>query len=116
MNKLQQASQLAEHTKTNLKNVVHEFEEESQKIIAILYPYVKETLITLEQVRGLFGREIAKAINALLQQADENYDEFIKRCAENELARQVKLMLIKNSDQYKIRFHIKTSKIYDEAE
>ena len=72
---------------------------EKVRIVAILHDTVEDTDVTLEQVREIFGDEIADAVDALTKREGEEYHDALLRVAANPLARVVKLAdMTHNSD------------------
>jgi hypothetical protein len=63
---------------------------DSEKIAAILHDTVEDCGLEFGFVEKRFGKEIADAVDALTRR-DETYAEFIERCAENPIARVVKM-------------------------
>jgi (p)ppGpp synthase/HD superfamily hydrolase len=62
-------------------------------VIAQLHDVVEDSRWTLEMIQEAgFDEYIVDAIDALTKRVYENYMEYIARCCENEYARQVKIM------------------------
>jgi (p)ppGpp synthase/HD superfamily hydrolase len=61
------------------------------RIAAVLHDTVEDTGLELRLIGHRFGAEIAEAVDALTRREGENYTDFIKRCGQNEMARQVKM-------------------------
>lgn len=78
--------------------VMNNVETIEEKIVAILHDVVEDTDITLEDLKiDNFSTEVIEAIDNLTRKYDESYNNFIKRCKENELSRKVKIADIKEN-------------------
>jgi len=64
---------------------------ETEKIVALLHDTVEDTDATIEEIRALFGDQIAEAIGYLTHEKSVPYMEYINHVKCNELARKVKL-------------------------
>lgn len=64
---------------------------EKEKIVALLHDVVEDTGITIACLRVLFDGEIADAVECLTRKAGESYNEYIRRVAQNPIARHVKI-------------------------
>lgn len=60
------------------------------QIAAVLHDVVEDAGIELSLIRHWFGDDVADAVDALSRREGESYGAFIERCAENEIARDVK--------------------------
>lgn len=70
----------------------------NEKIVAVLHDIIEDTSCSFECLRCCgFSNEILNAIDALSRRDNETYFEFIGRCKENELARIVKILDIKDN-------------------
>ena len=64
-----------------------------EKIIAVLHDVIEKTTIDLEYLRSVgFSDRIVLGIDALSRRPQENYDKYIDRVAENNLATKVKII------------------------
>lgn len=64
-----------------------------EKIVAILHDVVEDTYVSMLEIRRLFTRDIADAIQAISRDKDkETYFEYIDRLSKNELAVRIKLI------------------------
>ena len=60
--------------------------------IALLHDTVEDTDVTLDDLREAgFSNEVVDAVDALSRRPGETYMDFIHRCKQNHLAREVKL-------------------------
>ncbi|RYF02610.1 MAG: HD domain-containing protein [Oxalobacteraceae bacterium] len=64
--------------------------EIAHRIVAVLHDVVEDSDVTLDTIRADHGDTIAEAIDALTKREGESYDDFIRRCAMNVIARDVK--------------------------
>lgn len=70
-----------------------------EKIVGVLHDVVEDSMFSVADIEAEFGSVIAAAVDALSRRDGESYRDFIDRCAENELARAVKLNdIADNSD------------------
>ncbi|HUO03827.1 MAG TPA: HD domain-containing protein [Candidatus Binataceae bacterium] len=62
------------------------------QIVGVLHDVVEDTDITLEDIRKIFGDEIAAAVDAMTRRKDagEEYFDYVRRAIENPIARRVK--------------------------
>ena len=61
-------------------------------ITAILHDVIEDhpDFITYLEVAGMFGVDVAVALEAITKRTDETYQEYIIRCSKNKIARMVK--------------------------
>jgi len=64
---------------------------EKEKVVAWLHDTVEDTGATIDEIRDLFGDEIADAVRVITHERGVPYLEYIKGIRGNELARKVKL-------------------------
>ena len=64
---------------------------EKEKIVALLHDVVEDTGITIACLRMLFDDEIADTVECLTRKGGESYNEYIRRVAQNPIARHVKI-------------------------
>lgn len=82
----------------SLKNIS---EEDSDKILSVAYLHdiLEDTFIIKEDLIENFGEEIANAVDCITKRKNENYENYINRVKQNNLARIVKICdLEHNSD------------------
>lgn len=65
----------------------------NERIVGVLHDVVEDTDVTFEELAGKgFGEEIIEALRCVTKTSpDEDYEEFIERCASNPLATAVKI-------------------------
>lgn len=71
--------------------VSSKMETETEKIVALLHDTVEDTPATVEQIRSLFGEEVAAAVAAMTKGEEEDYKDYIARLSKNPIAVKVKL-------------------------
>ena len=71
--------------------VSSKMEMETEKIVALLHDTVEDTPATVEQIRSLFGEEVAAAVAAMTKGEEEDYKDYIARLSKNPIAVKVKL-------------------------
>lgn len=73
-------------------------QNEDEKIVALLHDVVEDTDVTIENLRiEGFDQHILDAIEALTKVEGENYEQFIQRVAQNDLATRVKIQDLKDN-------------------
>lgn len=70
--------------------VMSKFRDPDLMIVAVLHDVVEDTHATLDDIYVDFGVEIGDAIDAITHRPGETNKEYWKRCAENDLAYEVK--------------------------
>lgn len=74
------------------KAVAKELETPLERAAAYLHDVVEDTDVELEDIRRMFGDELAKIIHLLTYQEDENYvDDYLWYIADDPVATKVKL-------------------------
>lgn len=61
------------------------------KTCALLHDTVEDTKTTFEEIKSIFGEEIAVVVEVLTHRKGESYDEYIARVKTNEIATAVKI-------------------------
>ena len=81
-------------------HVADSVDTEDEKIVAYLHDVVEDTSVTIEDLASEgFSETIIQAIATITKKKHESYGHYIKRVAENPLARKVKIADLKhNSD------------------
>lgn len=64
---------------------------EKEKTVALLHDVVEDTGITIECLRTLFDNKIVNAVEFLTRKSGESYNAYIRRVAQNPIARHVKI-------------------------
>ena len=84
-----------------IMNSVNHYEE---KIVALLHDVVEDSDITLTDLQNEgFSEEVIFAVDCLTKRTEENYEDYLKRVAQSEIARSVKIAdLTDNSDLSRI--------------
>jgi len=79
--------------------VMEQMDSETARIVAVLHDVVEDSEYELQDIEKEFGSEVGDAVGALTKRDDnEAYlEEFIPRCAQNEIARRVKQADIKDN-------------------
>ena len=95
-------------------------ETDEEKIVAYLHDTVEDTSVTLEQIRGEFGDIIADAVALMTRDESVEYMDYVKKIAENPLARKVKICdLTHNMDISRVTnpkpYHYKRVEKYKKA-
>jgi (p)ppGpp synthase/HD superfamily hydrolase len=67
------------------------FENEIEKIVAVLHDVVEDSDFSLEDLRSEFSDEIIDALDHLTRRSTEEYDAFISRVMQNQLASKIKM-------------------------
>lgn len=71
--------------------VAAKLDSDVEKAVALLHDTVEDTDATVEEIKEVFGEEIADAVEVLTHPKDEPYMDYIRRIWTNRLARDVKL-------------------------
>jgi GTP pyrophosphokinase len=78
--------------------VMEQMDSETERVVAVLHDVVEDAEYELEDIEAEFGSEVRDAVDALTKRDDEAYvEDFIPRCARNEIARRVKQADIKDN-------------------
>lgn len=78
--------------------LMEQADTDDERIAAVLHDVVEDSTKDLATIESTFGSEIRDAVDALTKREDEAYlNDFIPRCAENEIARRVKQADIKDN-------------------
>ena len=80
------------HPKRVAERVAAKGGSEQMQMCAYLHDVVEDTDVTFEQLARMgFPEEVVEGVRALTRMEGESYEEFIRRCGKNSIARQVKL-------------------------
>ncbi|SNR56889.1 HD domain-containing protein [Halorubrum vacuolatum] len=78
--------------------LMEQMDSETERIVAVLHDVVEDSEYELEDIEDEFGPDVRDAVDALTKREGEAYiEEFISRCAQNEIARRVKEADIKDN-------------------
>jgi len=67
-------------------------EDPTDRIVAVLHDVVEDSYWTIDALRERgFSEEILEAVDRLTHRPDESYEDFVRRAAENPIARRVKM-------------------------
>ena len=89
---------------THPRAVAAQLDGETEKIVGLLHDTVEDTDATLDEIRALFGDEVADAVQCLTHEDGVPYMEYVAKIKGNELARKVKLAdLTHNMDIRRIK-------------
>lgn len=78
--------------------VMGEMDSETERIVAVLHDVVEDSEYELKDIEDEFGSDVCAAVDALTKRDGEAYlEEFIPRCAQNEIACHVKQADIKDN-------------------
>lgn len=67
-------------------------------ITAVLHDTIEDTTLRLDRIRSLFGPSVSEAVDAISRREGEQYFDYIKRCADNDIAAIVKLADIADNE------------------
>jgi (p)ppGpp synthase/HD superfamily hydrolase len=70
---------------------------EGEQIVGFLHDVVEDTNVTLEDIRRVFGKVVAEAVDAVTKRKGETYHNFIQRSMDNAIGKQVKINDIKDN-------------------
>ena len=84
-------------------HVAEHMDDEDSTIVALLHDVVEDTNCTLQNLAGTFSPTIVDAVDAVTRREGEDYFDYIRRVATNEIARKVKTAdLIHNLDESRL--------------
>ena len=73
------------------KAVAAMVEGEVEKTVAYLHDVVEDTGVTIDQIRSLFGDEVADAVDLLTHREGVPYFDYVEKIKANPVARRVKM-------------------------
>ncbi len=73
------------------KAVAAMVEGEVEKTVAYLHDVVEDTLVSIEEIRSLFGDEVADAVDLLTHREGVPYFDYVEKIKSNAIARKVKM-------------------------
>ena len=72
--------------------VMARVQSNTEKIVAVLHDIIEDTEYTIENLREHgYSKKVLEAIECLTKRDDEEYDEYVKRCKSNPIAKKVKI-------------------------
>lgn len=72
--------------------IMLEFIHETERIVAVLHDAIEDSTFTLEDLEDQgFSSEVIEAVDAITKRDNESYIDYVHRCAQNPIARAVKL-------------------------
>ena len=75
-----------------------------EKVVGYLHDTVEDTDVTVEEIREIFGDEIADAVALMTHAGGVPYMDYVKKIATNPVAKQVKLADLRhNSDVSRLK-------------
>lgn len=87
--------------------VMMQFEDEVERIVAVLHDVVEDSGWKLEDLSYIFPEPIIEALDALTHRDNESYEDYLLRVKANPLALRVKLADIKdNTSRLKALFEV----------
>lgn len=68
------------------------FENEVDRIVAVLHDVVEDSDLTLDDIRDIgYSEEIVAALDGITRRKGESYEDFVTRSLQNPISRRVKL-------------------------
>ena len=84
-------------------HLAEQMSDEYTTCVALLHDVVEDTDVTLEELAGVFPKEIIDAVALMTHDSDTPYLEYVARIRDNPIARAVKLAdLMHNSDKTRL--------------
>lgn len=84
-------------------HLAEQMTDEYTTCVALLHDVVEDTDVTLEELAGVFPKEIIDAVALMTHDSDTPYLEYVARIRDNPIARAVKLAdLMHNSDKTRL--------------
>lgn len=72
--------------------VMLRFEDELERIVAVLHDVVEDSDLTLEDMRAMgYSDEVVAALDGVTRREDETYEGFVERSLQHPVSRRVKL-------------------------
>ena len=88
---------------------------ELEKVVALLHDTVEDTDATIEEIRDLFGNEVADAVALLTHDKSVPYMDYIESVKSNDVARKVKMADLSHNMDLS-RLPVVTDKDYERVE
>lgn len=70
---------------------------EGEQIVGFLHDVVEDTNVSLNEIREVFGKVIAEAVDSVTKRKGELYGDFVLRSMDNAIGKQVKINDIKDN-------------------
>lgn len=87
-------------------HLAEQMDDEESTVVAILHDVVEDTVCTMEHLSYYFPQPILDAIDAITWHKGEEYLDYIRRVAKNEIAKKVKIAdLLHNLDESRFYKH-----------
>ena len=84
-------------------HLAEQMHDEYTTCVALLHDVVEDTDVTLDEIRGIFPKEVADAVAVMTHGKDEPYLNYVRRVSLNPIAKVVKLADLRhNSDQTRL--------------
>ena len=84
---------------THPERVAGRLSAPEEQVVAWLHDTVEDTGLTLREIENAFGPETAAAVDAVSRRPGEEWEDYLRRVKQNEVARKVKISdLIDNSN------------------
>ena len=88
---------------THPERVAGRLSAPEEQVVAWLHDTVEDTGLTLREIENTFGPETAAAVDAVSRRPGEEWEDYLRRVKQNEVARKVKISdLIDNSNLSRI--------------
>ena len=88
---------------THPERVAGRLSAPEEQVVAGLHDTVEDTGLTLREIENAFGPETAAAVDAVSRRPGEDWEDYLHRVKQNEVARKVKISdLIDNSNLSRI--------------
>ena len=88
---------------THPERVAGRLSAPEEQVVAWLHDTVEDTGLTLREIENAFGPETAAAVDAVSRRPGEEWEDYLRRVKQNEVARKVKISdLIDNSNLSRI--------------
>ena len=88
---------------THPERVAGRLSAPEEQVVAWLHDTVEDTGLTLREIENTFGPETAAAVDAVSRRPGEDWEDYLRRVKQNEVARKVKISdLIDNSNLSRI--------------
>ncbi len=88
---------------THPERVAGRLSSPEEQVVAWLHDTVEDTGLTLREIENAFGPETAAAVDAVSRRPGEDWEDYLRRVKQNEVARKVKISdLIDNSNLSRI--------------